>query len=559
MTLTRRPVRVPHLARPSAHLEPRHVAAMLVTLAVLGCRAAEEPEVPPAPQAPLPYELRPLVPGGSPFHGVHGLRFDRNGDLYAVSVIGQSIFKVDIATGDIELVIGPPEGMADDIAIGADGTLVWTAIEDGIVYARSPEGPVRRLVENRRGVNAVSFSPDGERLFVTLVFYGDALLELDMSGRTAPRVIAEDIGGLNAFQVGDDGMIYGPLLFAGRVVRIDPDTGDISTISDEFESPGALKLDSQAAAFVLDEQRVKRVELDTGRTTVVAELPFGADNLALDAEGRLFVSLSEVNAIAEVDVETGEVSYVVEPAPLNSPAGLAVRTEDGRDTLYVGDLFGGVRLVDAETGAVTDTPVDIFQPTHVSLRGDRLLVVGEVFGVVQMLERSGADVLATWEGFTRPGDALEAPNGDVVVAETGSGRVLRIAAGTGDRQVVADGLDAPTGLAWARDGTLYVTETGGGRLLRVDLDTGDTVVEASGLQQPEGVAVDPDGGVLVVEVGAKRLTRILPSDGSQIVIADDLPIGLSNGPSLYRSVAVSSSAIYFNSDVDNTIYRLVPR
>jgi sugar lactone lactonase YvrE len=354
-------------------------------------------------------------------------------------------------------------------------------------------------------------------------------------------------------------MIYGPLLFAGRVVRIDPDTGDISTISDEFESPGALKLDSQAAAFVLDEQRVKRVELDTGRTTVVAELPFGADNLALDAEGRLFVSLSEVNAIAEVDVETGEVSYVVEPAPLNSPAGLAVRTEDGRDTLYVGDLFGGVRLVDAETGAVTDTPVDIFQPTHVSLRGDRLLVVGEVFGVVQMLERSGADVLATWEGFTRPGDALEAPNGDVVVAETGSGRVLRIAAGTGDRQVVADGLDAPTGLAWARDGTLYVTETGGGRLLRVDLDTGDTVVEASGLQQPEGVAVDPDGGVLVVEVGAKRLTRILPSDGSQIVIADDLPIGLSNGPSLYRSVAVSSSAIYFNSDVDNTIYRLVPR
>jgi hypothetical protein len=35
-------------------------------------------------------------------------------------------------------------------------------------------------------------------------------------------------------------------------------------------------------------------------------------------------------------------------------------------------------------------------------------------------------------------------------------------------------------------------------------------------------------------------------------------VGLSNGPSLYRGVAVGAGAIFFSSDVDNTIYGLTP-
>ena len=39
------------------------------------------------------------------------------------------------------------------------------------------------------GVNAVSFSPEGKRLFIILVFYGDALYELDRSG-AAPGLVS---------------------------------------------------------------------------------------------------------------------------------------------------------------------------------------------------------------------------------------------------------------------------------------------------------------------------------------------------------------------------------
>jgi sugar lactone lactonase YvrE len=506
---------------------------------------------------PPTYRLERLVGPGSAFHGVHGLRFDSDDNLYATSVIGQSIFRVDTATGAVERIVGPPEGMADDLAFAADGTMVWTAIEDGIVYAKAPNGPIRRLLENRRGVNAVSFSPDGRRLFVSLVFYGDALYELDLAGGAPPRLIAEGMGGLNAFQVADDGLIYGPLLFAGRVVRIDPATGAISTVSADFERPGALKLDFRGSAYVLDGNQLKRVELASGATTATVSLPYEADNLALDSEGRLFVSMAEPNAIAEVAVDTGQVRYVVPPSILNSPTGVAVSSEGGSDTIYVGDLFGGVRRVDGDTGTLETTPrLELFQPAHVAVAGEHLLAVSQVFGTVQRLDRASFAVLATWEGFNKPGDAVETANGDVIVAETGAGRVVRV---TGpepmDRLVMAANLSSPTGLAMAGTG-LYVTESVGGRVLRIGLETGSLSVLAEGLDQPEGIAVAPDGGIVVMEVAARQLTRIDPAGASVTVMARDLPVGLSNGPSLYRGVAASPTAVYFSSDVDNAVYRL---
>ena len=524
------------------------LTASLLGAALCACGA----DAPPAA-----YVAEPLVTGGSPFHGVHGLRFDDADRLHAVSVIGQSVFRVDTATGAVETVVGPREGMADDLAFHPDGTMVWTAIEDGIVYARSPGGPVRRLMEGQKGVNAVSFSPDGERLFVTLVFYGDALYELDLDGAEAPRLVAEGLGGLNAFEVADDGMIYGPLVFAGQVVRVDPDSGAVEVITDAVDDVGALKLAGDGTAYVLDNGAgaLLRVDLATGETAVVAELPYGADNLDVRSDGRVFVSLSEVNAIIDIDPATGAFTYVVEPAPFTSTTGVAVA-----DQVYVADLFGGVKVLDPATGAITETPIDIFQPAHLSIRDDRLVVVSEVFGAIQLVDRDTFEVLRAWDGFTFPGDALEAPNGDLIVAETGTGQLLRLT-GTDPvvRRVVTDELAGPVGVAWASDDVVYVTERDGGRVVRVELASGATSVEATGLLQPEGIAVTADGAMLVMEVGARRLVRIEPMGGAEVAIAENLPIGFANGPSLFRGVAVSGDTIYFNSDAENTVYRLVPQ
>lgn len=512
-------------------------------------------------QAPVTYEMQTVVKGGSKFHGVHGLRFDKDDTLYAVSVIGQSRFKVNTKTGQVETVQAPPEGMADDLAFGPDGTVVWTAIEDGILYAQSPGGPVRKLWEGQRGLNAVSFTRDGKRLFVTLVFYGDALYEIDLAGAKPPRLVVDKPGGLNAFEIGDDGMIYGPLVFGHRIVKVNPDTGAMTTITDEVKDPGALKLDFKGSAYALNnDTELWKIDLKTGKAALFATLPAGADNLALNAAGNIFVSLSETNAIVEVDAQTAAIRYVVEPAPLTSATGLSVQTQDGKDAVYLGDLFGGVKKIDAATGAIEKTPVNIFQAAHVSTTNDHMVVVGQVFGVMQRVDRKTFEVLGNWGKFNSPGDALEAPDGTVIVAETGSGRLLRVTGPeVADRQVIAENLQGPLGLAWAGTDAVYVTESTGGRVTRIALADGAATPVAQGLKQPEGIAVDSDGTLLVVEVDAKQIKRINAQSGEVTVIAANLPIGLSNGPSLYRSVAVSPSAIYFNSDVDNSVYKLVAR
>jgi streptogramin lyase len=220
------------------------------------------------PGSAADYQVKRLVPPSN-FHGVHGLRFDKDDNLYAASVIGQSIYKIGLATKKVTTFIGPRDGMADDLAVAPDGTWLWTSIEDGIFHRRTPDGKISRLMENQRGVNATSFSPDGKRLFVSLVFYGDALFEVDVKGLKPPRQILKDIGGLNGFDVGSDGMIYGPLWFRNKIVKIDPSKGTITTIAEGFKTPAALKLDGKGNAWVPDTgaRELVRVDLKTGKRT----------------------------------------------------------------------------------------------------------------------------------------------------------------------------------------------------------------------------------------------------------------------------------------------------
>ncbi len=533
-------------------------AALAIAVLTTACSGSPPDEVTTtASEGNLRYALRPLTPTGSPFHGVHGLRFDRNGTLYATSVIGQSVFTVDTETAEVTTVIAPPAGMGDDIAFAADGTMVWTAIEDGIVYARTPGQPVRRVLEGYKGVNAVAFDPTGTRLYLSLVFYGDALYEVDLTGASAPRLIADAPGGLNAFDVAEDGTIFGPLAFGGAVVSIDPETGETRTISDDVVSPGALKLESPTSALVVDDgHAVKRVDLTDGTTTLIAEMPAEADNLAIAADGTVYVSLHETNAILRLDVAAGTFDYLIEPSPLNSPAGIAAQNDGSSPLLFAGDMFGGIKILSPDAGAIRHERVELFQPTRIAIDGDSLLAVSQVFGTVARYALDDFRLIEQWDGFSRPGEVL-AVGSDLLVADSGSGAVIRVTGpGPDDRRPLLVGLDFPLGLAPGAGGTVFITEAGGGRVLRLDGDGAVTVV-AGNFGQPEGIAIDRDGRLLVVDVAARALIAIDPETGVREVLAEDLPIGLSNGPSLFRDVAVSGERLFISSDVDNTVYELV--
>ena len=122
-----------------------------------------------------------LVPGG-PFRGIHGLVVGPDGMLYVGSVMGQTIHRVDPATGRAELVVAAPDGMADDLVFAPDGTLYFTGFMHGTLSARSSDGTVRVLARDLPGMNSLALDARG-RLFATQVFAGDALYEFDREGK----------------------------------------------------------------------------------------------------------------------------------------------------------------------------------------------------------------------------------------------------------------------------------------------------------------------------------------------------------------------------------------
>ena len=118
----------------------RFLAAMVLALGVAGGALAQQ-ATPPAPAKE--YNQQILVPG-SWFHGVHGLAFNKDDQLFAGSVIGQSIYRVQVDSGEVDRFIERPNGMADDIAFADDGTMAWTAFLLGKVFIRRRNGKIDR-------------------------------------------------------------------------------------------------------------------------------------------------------------------------------------------------------------------------------------------------------------------------------------------------------------------------------------------------------------------------------------------------------------------------------
>ena len=91
----------------------------------------------------------------------------------------------------------------------------------------------------------------------------------------------------------------------------------------------------------------------------------------------------------------------------------------------------------------------------------------------------------------------------------------------GEINVIASGLNFPTGVAVADDGACYVTETGAHRVVRVD---GGIENVMDGLDQPQGITMLGDT-IVVVDAGSRQLLAISRADRRRQVLASNLPVG----------------------------------
>ena len=136
-------------------------AACLLTL-ISACSPA--PDVTDNSASPengsISYTRGLFVPGSN-FHGVHGIVEGPDGYLYAGSVVGQAVYKIDPETGDVSEFVSAPEGSADDLVFDEAGNLYFTDILRGQVRKRLLDGSVEVIADNLPGANAIDFHPDG--------------------------------------------------------------------------------------------------------------------------------------------------------------------------------------------------------------------------------------------------------------------------------------------------------------------------------------------------------------------------------------------------------------
>lgn len=510
------------------------------------------------------YRIRALMPKTA-VNGFNGLAFDSRDNLYGGVVQGSTTYKIDKETGVISPFILPPEGGADDLIFEPGGRVIWTAFFLGRVYTRSADGKITVLAENMPGVNAIARSAGG-RVFFTQVFMGDALWELDLSGRQKNREIVKNLGGLNAFSVHTDGYIYGPRWFKGDIVKIDVETGKIVVIADEFKVPAAAKFDSKGNLFVIDNKTGELVKVDimTGQKKTIATLEPHLDNLAIDSQDRIFISTNGNSSIFEVDVPTGKVRTVVK-GRLACPQGIAVWDSPKGEILFVADNFAYKR-VDGFTGEIRESTKGGAFPNASSVTGDKVLMSGWFRNVVEVFDAKTDDLLYSIPQFKTPLGMLMLKDGSILVAEADTGSIVRVYDKAGKkRDVVTTGLGLPVYIAKAGADSVYVTEYLSGNVTEVDLNTGEKRVVVSGLRKPKGLAVKPDGMLLVVNVGTKELLLINPKTGSIKPLVQDLPIGLFVPEGFMpvftlNGVTISQAGnIYVTSDIDNVIYKISPK
>jgi sugar lactone lactonase YvrE len=474
------------------------------------------------PTATAGWQLTRLTAPSGLF-GANGMQFGPDGRLYVVQAFGSQVSAIDTGSGVCQTIspVGGPIVAPDDIAFDSHGVMYVTEVMNGRVSARTPDGQVRIVADNVPGANGITAYQD--RLFMDECRPGGRLFELYPDGR-APRLLAAALPLPNALAVGPDGWLYFPEIAAGEIWRIPLTGGAPQRFLSGLAVPTAVKFDRKGLLTTTQagNGEILKVDIQSGAKTVIAKVRPGIDNCAIDAENRLFISHFVDGGVAEILSDGSE--RVLVPAGFLGPLGLAVGS-DG--TLYAADGLSIAAVTPDgkrhRLGMLLDPGFPGFVRGVAAGAGGELYVTTSAGSVaVYHLGTREARTLAS--GFNELLGIACTPDGAVVVAEAGEGRVLKINP-TGEVTTVARGLGRPAGIAVAANGLCYVSEEKSGRVVCVDGGISSVV---DGCTAPQGLALAADQ-LLILDVGRKQLLSFSLTTKHRQTLAANLPVGAQPG------------------------------
>lgn len=237
-------------------------------------------------------------------------------------------------------------GNPDDLALDAQGHILFTDSVNGGVYRIDANGHITKLIGGLSAPEAVLHLPDGSLLITVQGFPGathDEILRLapGASSTTVFAAFSNTTG-----KIGLDGISWDPatgdILAAdspnGNVYRLSPDGQQRRLLASGFTRPVDAITDSAGNLYVADEYgfTVVKIAPDGSRTTL-AHLSY-PDDLAFDLDGSLLVTELGHNTLERIDPQTGRSLGTV-ATNLLEPQGLAV---DAHGDLYISEERGNV-------------------------------------------------------------------------------------------------------------------------------------------------------------------------------------------------------------------------
>jgi len=369
----------------------------------------------------------------------HGNAFERgpDGNLYVEDVYAGTVSVIDAESGTEKVVV---DGlvMPDALKFHPDGRLLVTVALEGVVAIDLDSGE-REMVVERPGFNVDNLCLDGDDA-VYITSFTEGQLERHVLGTGESEVLIE--GGL----VGP----YGITRVGDRLLVAD------YTVIHTVEPDGSSEIWGQALEYgpsldivACDESRV----LVLSRSGDVVRVTAGAMESEVLVEGTGSRECSEVR---------------------RSPGARAIAAD--ADGFAVGFAGGDVVRMDAEGKELSRLSTGLGSVDALVVDGSRVVAAYEEGGSVIVID---GDERREFGGLADPA-GVAALDGDVYVAERGTGEVRRFGAEGDQPEVVATGLplavpDRPrldgrrsALLAW--DGALVVGCPGDGSVRRLSRD-----------------------------------------------------------------------------------------
>ena len=468
------------------------------------------------------------------FPGCNGATIGTDGALYVVHTGDGTTTRINLKTMKATKFVSSYAGtfITDDLTSDDKGNLYITGTTPivGEVYRVDKNGMKTVIAKGLLAPNGIQYNKRTGRLFTSECFQANRVFELDPLGVKEPKLLVKE--NLIAvpegfdFDTDTDDLII-PDMGTGKILRVHPDTGNITVIADKFAAPIALKIGPDKMAYFPQlGGAVYRLSLDGMKREQLAQLPPGLDNLAITPDGRLFITSYWDATVYEVATDGSGKFKTLFPKGPNTINGILIKN----NKVLISDA---IMIRSVEKGNYVPTKLNAWaahgMPLPIGLAdgpGDQVFWPDNVNNAVAIGDPAKGEFKAIAGGLNRPTAVLMSTTAPkVYVAEYGAGQITEVSLIDGAKKVLATGFEGPLALAIIDD-TLYVAEGKAGRISKVDLTNGNKEIFLVGVTGIVGaLGNDTAGNLLALDGASKKLFRINPKNMAISIVAQNLPVG----------------------------------